>query len=277
MTATSFSIVFTDKIYMPALQPKTSEFIATLNVFRNSEVDPFTISRLEKGINKVSVHDERYMLLGMLSAIKNDTDGTINNFGKALQLNNEETICDNFIVALGNLKQYVLARDKANEFSNESYAPSLIKHSLHYSYTFLDLNRYIDSIEKLARLKVSLPEDGLVHKKEISVMLHFTESKLVSVDELAQIGSVAMNSIEASQVEVNGNSISLAYDHEEKLRIKYYIDNSINAETVLTINENFIDNLIDQNLDLLPVVVSFIRSKNMDDSITNDSKATKVS
>jgi len=260
---------------MPVVQTKSSELTATLNEFRDSELDTFTISRLKRDIRKISNYDERYMLLGMLAAIQGDADCTIENFEKSLQLSQDEVIYDNFIVALGNLNKHALAREKSIRFADGSHDPSLIKLALHYSYLYLDLNEYINNMYKLTKLKALSPNNGLVHKKEISVMLHFTESELVSADKLTEIGCVAMNSIESYEAEVIRNNISLIFDDEEKLRIKYYINDETDTQKILAINESFIDNLIDRNLDLLPVVVSFIRNPEVTTD-SQDRKAEKV-
>jgi hypothetical protein len=262
---------------MPSPQPKTNVITKTLNELRNSEVDSFTISRLEREIEQIPVYDERYMLLGILSAIKNDTQSTVNNFEKSLLISYKENTCENFIVALDNLKQYSLARLKAYEFNRNTYTVPLIKKALNYSYLFLELDNYISIMDKLNKMNISLPEYGSVYKEEINVMTYVTQSNLVSKDELTEIGCIAMNAMESLSIDVTGNSISLVCDNEEKLRIKYYIDHCTSTDTVLAINDSFIDGLIDKSLDTLPVVVLFIRNPNTTINTDKDRKAVKVS
>lgn len=247
---------------MPAVQTNTSDLTDELNDLRGSDLDSFTITRLKRDIFKICDYDERYMLLGMLHAVLGNIEDTIENFNKSIRLNKDHITCDNFILALGNLNNYELAKDKAIEYSKGSNSPTLLKVSLHYSNLFLDLENQIDSLESLKKLKKISAEQEYIHTMEVSIMRQVLDTKLISQDDLKRIGCIAMNAIASHEVDVIDNSVSLACEDKTKLRVKYYIDPSVETETILSINESLIDNLIDEDLDLLPVVVSFIRNPN---------------
>lgn len=246
---------------MPVAQTKSSEIIAKLNSHQETPLDELAFSRLKREISKVEEFDTQYMLLGMLSACIKDVDGTIDNFTKSLNLSSNEIICDNYVIALGNLYQYNLAREKAIKFSTTSHEPSLTRLALHYGCTFLDLEQYQSNLAKLRKLKLGSEDNYALHLEEIGLMTKFVESSLISTEDLKKIGLAAMSSLENFRVETIGNNVSLECEDGEKLRIKYYVGEGANVDTIMNVNEHFIGMLIDDDLDLLPVVVSFIESK----------------
>jgi hypothetical protein len=260
MIVTPHFTISWNRIYMPAVQTKSTELINILNELRDSEIDPFTVSRLKREISKLSDYSERYMFSGMLKAILGDLEGTIECFEKSLKLNISELSCDNFVIALGNLNEYTLAREKIISFTNDSYDPALLKLALHYSYLFLDLDNCKNRSNKLAKLKVTSSQQENLYQKEVVIMDQLVKSKIISSENLLKIGSVVMKSTESFKVNVIGNDISLQCEDENKLRVKYYVDPNADANTILDMNDLLIDNLIDDDLDLLPVVVTFVRN-----------------
>lgn len=244
-------------------QPKTSNIIKSLlgNLREGINLSDWDAAKIRKEIKDLPDLIGQNLAYGLYYTCDSKQDKSISYFEKAINTNNSPmqayTI---YYYAMSCMNMHHTSCIRCYEFSSITNSPFLYNNALSNSTLLLDLDMYDDCIGKLKKMK-KLDDTPNANQSivEMACLKAFAKRNNIDTSSLKMIGDIALTTVQEFGFALPGNKISQKKERSY-LSIDYLItSSSCTANEISDLNYAFIEKMIENDLDILPVLVSFNR------------------
>jgi tetratricopeptide (TPR) repeat protein len=244
-------------------QPKTNE-VLELIFSKITSKQPFSEiegARIKRDINSLPEFTEIHMSFGSFYTAQGDSVKTIEHFEKAISAPNaSSSVYMNYIYSLNCLNLYHDAAIKSSEFADITNSPDIYNSAFCASTLLLDKDIYekcLGQLNKMNKLHKNNRNNDCI--EEMDLISDFVDNNDITSDQIKKIGHIAVQTGQEHAIKMIGNRITHRAERRY-LSVDYHIaSENCSPSKICDLNYSFIEKLIENDLDELPVTITFIR------------------
>lgn len=265
---------------MPQVQTNSNKILEELNLFLKKKEQPndFVRQKFIREINKLPDELQRVHARAVLEGVCKNEAQAIELFEQALLLPEGWNVCENYWVILKSFGVKAETIEKGYELANICSSFSLQNELLLYSVIALDIKNFERIVGVLVKAKKLGDGDNVTEaQKEIEIMKKFIERFNVNEQQLKQIADIAFQVMNDHKVKSKGNHVEHG-KQRSYLSISYVLDaESVTPDELFDINYDFVEKLVDNELDGIPVVTQFHREYSLNSTTSEPEGAANAS
>ena len=265
---------------MPQVQTNSNKILEELGLFLKKKEHPndFVRQKFIREIDKLPDELERVHARAVLEGVCGNENQSIEMFEQALLLPEGWNVCQNYWVLLKSFGVKAETLQKGYQLANICSSFVLQNELLLYAVINLDIKSFERVFDVLVKAKkLGDGENVADAQKEVEIMKRFIERFNVNEQQLKQIGDIALQVMSDHKIKANGNHVEHG-KQRSYLSISYVLDaDSVTPDALFDINYDFVERLVDNELDELPVVAQFHREHSLNSTTHEPEGAANVS
>ncbi len=259
----------------------TESIFEDIRVFFDSrtKIEGFAAALLSKKIETIPDERHKEIARAWLLTIKNDEKGFIEayeSFCRRLQLVdfNEFHIFSTMFRYLGrNTDSHSLINEGIEKVVSVKLLEAAAANSI-INLSIDDFQTHFQSLKKMNKLDIFEQHQQKIAAKEYDILKGFVANNYATEEQLRFIGNIVFKLADEYTFSLRANRINFNYE-QDWLSITYFTQQDFSSETIYEMNEKIIDELILNDLDLLPIVIQFRRINNMDNFTSKEEQQVK--
>jgi hypothetical protein len=246
-------------------QLQTKQFIELINAHNiaGTKFTQFQGAAFKRDVANLPDESDKALMLALYYAIQRDVENTKKYFEDALKYSGYDvTVCDNYLMALQSLCLFDEIQEKSKIFTEKVQSPTLEHWALKNSLCLLDIELWSHHLSKIERMGCEKTLDGFNDVIGAGMTLNqFCETKKIPNETIKLLGKITHECLEKFSIPRIAQSIN-HHAESPNLNINYNCDSArCSTDNVLDMNDYFIEKLIENNLDELPIVITFSRKE----------------